>query len=104
MQPQFAEHRPVHRIHEDLVVMVPGDNDDLATVFPQCQQCLNDQALRPRIGRRGLEEVPLDDAAKHGDVLIVPVPALKDLTNMPVASMKNLHPLSPVRPSRGGHA
>lgn len=58
MQPQFAEHRPVHRIHEDLVVMVPGDNDDLATVFPQCQQCLNDRALRPRIGRRGLEEVP----------------------------------------------
>jgi hypothetical protein len=104
MQPQFAQHRPVHRVEQRLVVVIPGDYHDLAAVPAQREQGLHDQPLRPRGRRRALEQVPghqhqvdvlvprrRDDAAQHGDMLVVPVLAVQDLPDVPVAGVQDLH-------------
>ncbi len=114
VQSQLTEHRPVHRIQQGLVVVVPGDHHDEPAVLAQGQQGAHDQALRFRGRCRGLEEIPGDqhhvhvlvaggrhDAAEHGHLLVVPVPALEDLPHVPVAGVQDLHPDSPLSDLRG---
>ena len=104
MQSQLAEHRPVHRIEQILVVVVAGDRHHLAAVLTQREQGPHDQALGPGIGRGGLEQVTGDqhhvdvfvagrphDAAQRGLVLVVAVPALEYLADVPVARVQDLH-------------
>ena len=104
VQPQLAEHRPVYRVEQVLVVVVARDRHDLAAVFGQREQGAYHQPLRPRAWRGGIEEIPGDqdelgvlvaggrhDVAERRRVLIMPVTALEDLADMPVGGVQNLH-------------
>ncbi len=111
-QPELAQHRPVDRVEQVLVVVVSCDRHDLAAIFGQRQQGAHHQPLRPRARRGAVEQVPGDqdnvrvftaggrhDVAQRGGVLVMPVPALEDLADMPVGGVQNLHaiPSLPLR-------
>jgi len=55
VQPDLAQHGPVHGFDEALVVVIPGDHHDLALVLAQGKQRPHHQPLRSRGRRGGLE-------------------------------------------------
>ena len=109
VQSELAEHRPVHRVDEALVVVVACDGHDQPAVLAQRHQRAHDQPLGLRVRRRSLEQVArhqhdvdilvargAHDAAERRDVLVVPIAPLEDLADVPVAGVQDPHTRLPV--------
>ena len=61
VHPELAEHGPVYRVEQMLIVVVPCDHDHVAAILPEPQQGVHHQSLRRRAGRGRLEQVPRDE-------------------------------------------